>query len=172
LNIIYEAVIAMDKCGAIGAGGKLPWHLPSDLMHFKKLTMGFPILMGRKTFASLPGVLPGRPHIIFSHTEITSEKQGVYFCKSITQVQALALKNGWGKIFVCGGATIYDFFKEHISLWHVSKIDLRVEQADTYFTLPHFLQKKSSQLYEDQSVSIQWRYEQWEKTTTVKDDDK
>ena len=53
-------IVAIAKNGVIGREGKLPWHLPSDLKHFKKTTMGFPLIMGRKTFDSIGKPLPGR----------------------------------------------------------------------------------------------------------------
>ena len=57
-------IAAMARDRVIGLDNKLPWHLPSDLQHFKKTTMGKPMIMGRKTWESLPGILPGRPHIV------------------------------------------------------------------------------------------------------------
>lgn len=60
---------AEDKAHHIGYKGKLPWHLPADLAFFKKQTIGHPIVMGRKTFASFPGLLPKRQHIVLTHSE-------------------------------------------------------------------------------------------------------
>src|SRR3954467_13234850 len=59
-------VIARARNGVIGRDGKLPWRLPADLKHFKAVTMGRPMVMGRKTFDSLPGLLPGRRHIVLT----------------------------------------------------------------------------------------------------------
>lgn len=59
-------VVAVARNGVIGADGKLPWHLPADLRRFKALTMGHALIMGRKTFESLPGLLPGRRHIVLT----------------------------------------------------------------------------------------------------------
>ena len=59
-------VWAEDEAHQIGYQGKLPWHLPADLRHFKKFTWGHPMVMGRRTFASLPELLPGRPHIVLT----------------------------------------------------------------------------------------------------------
>ena len=59
-------VVARAINGTIGKDGKLPWHLPGDLRHFKQVTMGTAMIMGRKTFDSLPGVLPGRRHIVLT----------------------------------------------------------------------------------------------------------
>ena len=59
-------VVARAQNGVIGRGGKLPWHIPADLKRFKALTMGSVMVMGRKTFESLPGLLPGRRHIVLT----------------------------------------------------------------------------------------------------------
>jgi dihydrofolate reductase len=59
-------IAAVAANGIIGRDNRLPWHLPEDLKHFKALTMGHPMIMGRKTWESLPGRLPGRPHIVVS----------------------------------------------------------------------------------------------------------
>ena len=60
-------VLARAINGVIGKEGKLPWHIPGDLRRFKQLTMGSAMIMGRKTFDSLPGILPGRQHIVMTH---------------------------------------------------------------------------------------------------------
>lgn len=67
------AVVAIDENGAIGKDNQLLWHLPNDLKHFKSITSGFPILMGRKTFESIGRVLPNRLNLILSRQEIHIE---------------------------------------------------------------------------------------------------
>ncbi|MEM7651324.1 MAG: dihydrofolate reductase, partial [Pseudomonadota bacterium] len=62
------AIVAIAKNHAIGKDNDLIWHLPADLKHFKKTTMGKPMIMGRKSFESLPGLLPGRPHIVVTRS--------------------------------------------------------------------------------------------------------
>ena len=62
-------VFARAQNGVIGQNGRLPWHIPADLAHFKRLTMGTPMIMGRATYDSLPGVLPGRRHIVLTRDE-------------------------------------------------------------------------------------------------------
>ncbi|WP_285712481.1 dihydrofolate reductase [Erythrobacter oryzae] len=92
--------------GAIGRDGDLPWRLPADLRHFKALTMGLPMIMGRKTFESLPGLLPGRRHIVLTRdagwaaegAEVATTPEG-----------ALGLASG-ETIAVIGGAAIYALF--------------------------------------------------------------
>ena len=75
--------------GAIGLDGDLPWRLPADLRHFKALTLGLPMIMGRKTFESLPGLLPGRRHIVLSRRD-SFAADGVQMAGSVTEALALA----------------------------------------------------------------------------------
>jgi dihydrofolate reductase len=92
--------------GAIGKQGRLPWHLPADLQRFKALTMGKPMIMGRKTFESLPGLLPGRRHIVLTRKE-RWDSTGAEVVRSVDEAIAAA---GDGDIAVIGGAAIFDVF--------------------------------------------------------------
>lgn len=96
--------------GAIGNNGTLPWRLPADLKRFKALTTGKPMVMGRKTFDSLPGLLPGRRHIVLSRRDGFAA-EGAELAGSVDQALALAAQgNDSGEIAVIGGAAIYDLF--------------------------------------------------------------
>ena len=75
---MISLIVAMSQNGVIGKAGKLPWHLPEDLRHFKELTMGHPIIMGRKTFESLPKKpLPGRKNIVLTRSADFKALEGV-----------------------------------------------------------------------------------------------
>ena len=108
--------------GTIGKDNSLPWHLPADLKRFKALTMGKPMIMGRKTFESLPGLLPGRRHIVLTRRE-SWDSDGAEVARSVEEAIALARQdNGGGEIAVVGGAAIYDVFRplaERIELTEV-----------------------------------------------------
>ena len=99
-------VVARAQNGVIGRGGKLPWHLPADLKRFKALTMGSVMLMGRKTFDSLPGLLPGRRHVVLTRDRNWSA-EGAEVAGSVGE--ALDLARG-ERISVIGGAEIFDLF--------------------------------------------------------------
>ena len=99
-------VYARASNGVIGKDGKLPWHIPADLKRFKSLTMGKPMIMGRKTFESLPSLLPGRRHIVLTRKE-RWDSTGAEVVRSVPEALALA---GPGEIAVVGGAAIYDVF--------------------------------------------------------------
>ncbi len=102
-------IAAMARNGVIGRDGAIPWHSRSDFQQFKAATMGKPLLMGRKTFESLPGLLPGRLHIVVSRSgtgfkgavSVTSLEQG------LAVAHGEALRRGADAIMVIGGADIY-----------------------------------------------------------------
>ena len=96
-------VVARARNGVIGRDGKLPWHIPADLKRFKALTMGSAMLMGRKTFDSLPGLLPGRRHIVLTHARDWSAP-GAEVAHSVDEALKLA---GGEPISVIGGADIF-----------------------------------------------------------------
>ncbi len=97
-------IAAMAKNRTIGRKGTLPWHIPEELQLFKKTTMGFPLIMGRKTFQSLPGLLPGRDHIVLT-TNPAFQADGVKIAHSWDE--AFALCEGAEKVFIIGGETIF-----------------------------------------------------------------
>ena len=96
-------VVAVARNGVIGAGGTMPWHIPADFRRVKTLTMGKPLVMGRKTFDSLPGVLPGRRHIVITRDRKWSA-EGAETAHSLAE--ALVLANA-PHIVIFGGAAIY-----------------------------------------------------------------
>jgi dihydrofolate reductase len=99
-------VVARAQNGVIGRDGKLPWHLSADLKRFKALTMGSVMVMGRKTFESLPGLLPGRRHIVLTrHPSWRTE--GAEVAHSVDEALELA---GDERISVIGGAGIFASF--------------------------------------------------------------
>ena len=99
-------VVARAQNGVIGRGGKLPWHIPADLKRFKALTMGSAMVMGRKTFQSLPGLLPGRRHIVLTRDKGWSA-DGVEIAHSVEEALALA---GEERVSIIGGAEIFAMF--------------------------------------------------------------
>lgn len=99
-------ILARADNGVIGRDGALPWHLPADLRRFKTLTQGRPMVMGRRTFDSLPGMLPGRRHIVLTRDADWSE-EGAEVARTVEE--ALRLANA-PSISVIGGAEIYTLF--------------------------------------------------------------
>jgi dihydrofolate reductase len=99
-------VVARALNGTIGKDGKLPWHLPGDLRHFKQVTMGTAMIMGRKTFDSLPGVLPGRRHIVVTR-DPAWRHEGVDDAHSKDEALQLA---GGDAVTIIGGSDIFAMF--------------------------------------------------------------
>jgi len=97
-------VAALARNGVIGAQGKLPWHLPEDLQHFKKITLGHPVIMGRRTWESLGRPLPGRENIVVTR-QADYAAAGASIAASVAA--AVALCAGASVAFVIGGAEIY-----------------------------------------------------------------
>jgi dihydrofolate reductase len=102
LKLVIIAALADN--GVIGRAGALPWHLPDDLRRFKSLTMGRPILMGRRTFESIGRPLPGRRNLVLSRTA-ASLPPGIEHVDSLAA--ALALCSAAGELCVIGGAELY-----------------------------------------------------------------
>ena len=99
-------VVARAQNGVIGRDGKLPWHLPTDLRRFKALTMGSAMVMGRKTFESLPGLLPGRRHIVLTRNR-NWRGDGAETANSVEDAISLA---GAEPLSIIGGADIFRLF--------------------------------------------------------------
>ena len=108
--------------GAIGHEGTLPWRLPADLKRFKALTMGKPMVMGRKTFESLPGLLPGRRHIVLTRREGWDSTGAEIVHSHHEALELAAHDNDTGEIAVVGGAAIYDVFRPLASRIEVTEI--------------------------------------------------
>ena len=121
---------AQDINGGIGKDGKLPWHLSEDLKNFKKITSHHPVIMGRKTWDSLPiKPLPNRRNIILSNSifEDLEVYNNVQLC--IKELKQSNIK----KVFVIGGSSIYEQFFEYATHLHVTIININTENIDTFF---------------------------------------
>jgi len=124
-------ILARADNGVIGQNGRLPWHLPADLRHFKALTQGTPMVMGRKTFDSLPGLLPGRRHIVLTH-DTNWQEEGAEVAHDIDE--ALRLANA-PHVSIIGGAEIFALFEPYADRVELTEIHIAAE-GDT--TLPPF----------------------------------
>lgn len=127
-------IYARAENGAIGRDGGLPWHLPADLKRFKALTMGKPMIMGRKTFESLPGLLPGRRHIVLTRRE-RWDSEGAEVAPSVEAALALANRDDPEAIAVIGGAAIYDVFMDHADRIELTQIHAEFD-GDTFMSAP------------------------------------
>ncbi len=116
-------VVARAENGIIGKDGDMPWHIPADLRHFKQITKGRPMIMGRKTFESLPGLLDGRRHIVLTRDAgWQPEEDNVEIVYS--PEEALKRANS-GHVCVIGGAEIYRLFLHLADKVELTEIHLR-----------------------------------------------
>ncbi|OAS17004.1 dihydrofolate reductase [Paenibacillus oryzisoli] len=122
-------IFAMDRNRAIGVNNKLPWHLPGDLKFFKNVTMGHPILMGRKTYESIGKPLPGRRNIILTQNT-AYQAEGCEVIHSVDEVLSAFQEQ---ELFVIGGAEIFKLFASHVNRMYVTYIEDEFE-ADTYMS--------------------------------------
>lgn len=99
------AVVAVADNGVIGREGKLPWHLPADLAHFRRVTMGKPIVMGSRTWRSIGRPLPGRTSIVLSRTE---RPQGALHADSLDAALRLPEVRDAEEVMIVGGAKVYE----------------------------------------------------------------
>ena len=128
---MLSIIVAKAKNNIIGKDNKIIWHLPEDLKHFKNITIGHTIIMGRKTFESLGRVLPNRKHIIFSNNpSFNVNEENVKVVHSLLEIQDLI--EGKEEAFVIGGAMIYNFLMPYVKKMYVTEIDKEFE-GDTFF---------------------------------------
>ncbi|MFN4169892.1 MAG: dihydrofolate reductase [Pannonibacter phragmitetus] len=134
---MLETVIvsAVAENGVIGADNAMPWRLPSDLKHFKALTLGKPVVMGRKTFESLGKPLPGRPHVVISRQPIELP-EGVHLVQSLESALELAAKlaaeSGAEEVMIIGGGQIYAQAMAHADRLELTRVHATPE-GDTVF---------------------------------------
>lgn len=107
LNPRISAIVAMSENRVIGNANRLPWHLPADLKHFKQITTGHPIIMGRKTFESIGKPLPNRTNIVISRDQ-HFKPQMTIVVSSIEEAIKEAAKSTNDEIFIIGGAQIFE----------------------------------------------------------------
>jgi len=125
-------IAALDRQRAIGRGNTLPWHLPDDLQRFKALTLGKPILMGRKTAQSLGRVLPGRRHLVLTRSGQVPFS-GMQAVAGVDDALAVARDSGADEVCVIGGAEIYVQTLAQADVLHLTHVDTVVDGADTWF---------------------------------------
>jgi dihydrofolate reductase len=125
---LVSLIAALDNQGGIGLDGKIPWHLPADLAHFKQITMGHPVVMGRKTFQSIARPLPGRRNIVITRqTQFSAPGCEVAF----SLIDALKLA-GDGEAFVIGGAAVYREALPQAVKLYLTRVNSAFA-ADTFF---------------------------------------
>ena len=157
-------IVAMARNRAIGKGGDLIWHLSNDLKHFKEVTSGHTVIMGYKTYASLPGQkpLPKRRNIIISG-HLKEAPEGFELANSILDAMKMVFNEE--EVFIIGGGMIYEQFLPMADKLYLTKIDKDFD-ADTFFPIIDYSKFDLIDLKvidEDPQMDCSYRFETWEK---------
>jgi len=122
MSAIVSLVVARADNGVIGAAGAIPWRIPEDMKRFKAITMGKPVVMGRKTWDSLPRKpLPGRTNIVITRDRVW-RADGAVVAASVEEALALAEREGPKEIAIVGGAEIYRLALPHANRIHLTEV--------------------------------------------------
>jgi dihydrofolate reductase len=135
---MITAVVAMAKNGVIGRSGDLPWYLPADLRHFKTITLGHPVIMGRKTwesiYARLGKALPERTNIVLTRDR-SFTAAGAVVVGSLDEALAAADEASDREVMVIGGAQVYEAVLPRLDRIYLTRVDADIE-GDTFFPEP------------------------------------
>ena len=133
--IAISIVVAISRNRGIGRGNQLPWHLPEDLQNFKSITMGKPLIMGRKTYDSIGRPLPGRTNIVVTRSQRRFPST-VLIANSFEEALSLAkdvcYQTGGSEVMVIGGEMIYREALPVVSKMYLTEVEADIE-ADTFF---------------------------------------
>jgi dihydrofolate reductase len=124
-------IVAVDRNGAIGKGGTLPWHYSADMKFFKETTTGNAVVMGHNTWRSLKKALPNRLNIVLSRQSQLEPQDSVVVLRDVDSVLAKA-RELQCDLFVIGGEQVYRSFLPHIEKWIVTEVPLTIEAADAF----------------------------------------
>jgi dihydrofolate reductase len=124
-------IAAVDRKGAIGKGGKLPWHYSSDMKFFRETTTGHAVVMGRKTWLTIGKPLQNRLNIVLSRDSNIDPQESLIVLSDIDSVLSFN-QSLTTDLFVIGGAQIYQAFLPHIEKWIITEVPLTVSGADAF----------------------------------------
>lgn len=128
-------IAAIDKNRLIGNGPHIPWKLPADLRHFREMTIGKPVVMGRKTFETLPRPLAKRKNIILTRNQSYKAPKGCIVAHSVAEIITTVSEiydDETTELMICGGAPIYAAFLPHASRLYLTQVHATFE-GDVYF---------------------------------------
>lgn len=132
---LISMIAAVAKNGVIGRDNDLPWHMSTDLKRFKAMTMGKPLVIGRKNLESFPRLLPGRPHVVITRDR-AYEREGVHvvhsFDEAISKASVLAAEAGANEICIAGGGEIYRLGMPVADVLHITHVEADIH-GDTVF---------------------------------------
>ena len=126
---MISMISSVGKNGELGRKNELIWHIPKDMKFFKNTTMGHVVVMGKNTYESLPGDLPGRKMVVLSFDKIIGNVETVY---SVEEILDKYLDKD-EEVFIIGGASIYSQFIKYANKLYLTEIDDECSDADTFF---------------------------------------
>ena len=129
---MFSIIVAKGKNNEIGLENQLLWTSEEDMNHFKKVTTGKTIIMGRKTYESIGRLLPNRFNVVVSSTLSNDNIQNLSIFRSLDDVYEHYKKYA-GEIIIIGGSTIYEYFKDKCEKLYITEIDYTFSDADTFF---------------------------------------
>jgi dihydrofolate reductase len=138
--MIVSLIVAADERNAIGKGGAMPWHLPDELKYFRSVTEGKPVVMGRKTWESLPPnrkPLPGRRNIVVTR-QPGYEAPGADVVPGVDEAVKLASLSS-DEVFIIGGGQLYGYGLEIADRLYFTRVHTEIEGADAFFPTVDFL---------------------------------
>jgi dihydrofolate reductase len=161
---LVTLIVAVADNGVIGRDNALPWHLPDDLKRFKRLTMGKPMIMGRKTFESIGKPLPGRLNIVVTR-DTNYRREGVVVVHGTDQ--ALEAAAGAPEVMVIGGADLFRLFLPHAGRIHLTRVHGTIEGDVTWPALDirqwEVIERERHE--QDERHAHAMTFEVWEKRT-------
>lgn len=132
VGVKIALIVAMSEDGTIGDKGKIPWHISDDLKRFKRLTMGHPIIMGRKTYVSIGKPLPGRTNIVLTKSVDFTAPPGVLKFDSLDAALDHCRQQGQELVFIVGGSDVYRQALPHADQLFITEVH-RCVTGDTKF---------------------------------------
>lgn len=162
--MIISLVVAAATNNAIGLGGVMPWHLPNDLKHFKNVTWGMPVIMGRKTFDSLGKPLAGRKNIVITR-QADWKAEGTVAVKSMEDALFLVKETDAKEAMVIGGGEIFKMIFDKAQRIYMTRVETEPE-ADTFFPAinPQLWRLVSQKNHEaDEKNKFNYSFQTWER---------
>ena len=158
--IEIHLIWAQDESGGIGIKGKLPWHVRSDLKNFKKITLNSVIIMGRKTWDSLPlKPLPKRTNIVLSRTLKSEPNAFASYNECLNSLKSNNIK----KVFIIGGRSIYKLFFNDAHYLHITHIHINKNGINEFFPISFNEIKNNFSQTSKTKLSIEATYSQWKR---------
>lgn len=153
--MVISIIVAMGMQGELGIDGKLPWRIPEDLKHFKNLTEGKTVVMGRKTYESIGKALPNRENVILTRQENYIAKDAIIKTNAFELFWHMAEKKD--EVFVIGGRELYTLFLPWADKMYITRIEAEFN-ADTYFPSIHYDKWKLIDVRDRADISSPYRY--------------